>query len=177
MELAKKPVRFLCNGDANTFKITVPKTEHSYLFFRDQPYLVKFDLDIEFFREHDFFDEVETQGARDLPGVPNNITEEEAKKADAESKDSEPEKEKESVPEEDGEKGICNIEGCGNEVDHPGDSCKEHPKSEPEEKKKSKKELQEMRKTDLRELLEKVSPGKTCPVRKSNIINLILEVQ
>lgn len=36
--------------------------------------------------------------------------------------------------EEEGEKGICNIEGCGKEVDHPGDSCKEHQGSEPEEK-------------------------------------------
>ena len=41
----------------------------------------------------------------------------------------------------------------------------------------NKKELQKMRKVDLRELLEKISPGKTCPVRKNNIVNLILEVQ
>lgn len=34
----------------------------------------------------------ETQGAKDLPGVPNDITEEEAKKADKESEESEPKK-------------------------------------------------------------------------------------
>ncbi len=49
MELAKKPVRFICNIDAPSFKMSVPKTQHHYLFYKDLPYLVKFDLDIEFF--------------------------------------------------------------------------------------------------------------------------------
>lgn len=49
MELAKKPVRFLCNADANTLRVSVPKTENHYLFYRGQPYLVKYVLDIEFF--------------------------------------------------------------------------------------------------------------------------------
>jgi len=59
MELAKKPVRFLCNVDAPTLKISVPKTEHPYLFYKGQPYLVKYVLDIEFFDEHQFFDRVD----------------------------------------------------------------------------------------------------------------------
>lgn len=159
MELAKKPVRFLCKADANTFKISVPKTEHHYLFYRNQPYLVKFDLDIEFFREHEFFDEVS-----------DDDTGQDSK--------SEPEEKEESDS-------CCVTEGCDYEVASVNSKhCPEHVSEEElEEMKKTdkptydKEELQKMRKTDLRELLEKLSPGKTCPVRKNNIVNLILEVQ
>ena len=94
MELAKSPVKFLCNRDAPTFKISVPKTEHPFLFYRNQPYLVKYVLDIEFFRAHDFFDEVdETKKVNILmeSGAPE---EEVAEDATGQDSDSEPEKEK-----------------------------------------------------------------------------------
>ncbi|KKM07976.1 hypothetical protein LCGC14_1728510 [marine sediment metagenome] len=130
--LAKKPVRFLFNGDSPTFKVEVPKTEHPYLFYKDQPYLIKFDLDIEFFREHLFFDEVEDVGG--------SLKEEPVEDATGQDSESEPEEKDERPPYD-------------------------------------KEELQKMRKTDLRELLEKLSPGKSCPVRKENIIKKILGLQ
>ncbi len=132
MELAKKPVRFLFKGDAPTFRISVPKTEHSYLFYRNQPYLVKFDLDIEFFRGHLMFNEVDAENFEEVPI----------------------EEQDESKPEL-----------------KPGESL------ETERQPYSKAELKKMRKTDLREILEKLSPGKSCPVRKDNIIKSVLEAQ
>ena len=133
--LAKKPVRFLFNGDSPTFKVEVPKTEHPYLFYKDQPYLIKFDLDIEFFREHLFFDEVEDVGG--------SLKEEPVEEEEPKDKISED----------------------------------ELPITPKELQKMRKEELQKMRKTDLRELLEKLSPGKSCPVRKENIIKKILGLQ
>ncbi len=142
MELAKSPVKFLCNRDAPTFKISVPKTEHPFLFYRNQPYLVKYVLDIEFFRAHDFFDEVD-----------------ETKKVNILMESGAPE-EGESPKEEVAE------DATGQDSD-----------SEPEKEKYTKAQLQKMRKSDLREELKLLAPDKSCPVRKNNIINLILEVQ
>ena len=148
MELAKKPIKFLCNVTADTFRISVPKTEHHYLFFRNQPYLVKYDLDIEFFDEHLMFNRYE-----------------------------DPE------PDEPGDQ-----EGSG-EVDHDTPEEKtdlseeEHSPGEeesdlvPEAKKYSKEELHKMRKSDVRDILKELAPEKTCPVRKENIIKVILEAQ
>jgi len=136
MELAKKPVKFLCNADAPTLSISVPKTEHHYLFYRNQPYLVKFDLDIEFFDEDLRFDRVD-----DVPEPEEPENQEEPKEEVAE------------------------------------DATGQDSESVPEKKSYSKKELQKMRKSDLREELKLLAPDRSCPVRKSNIINLILEVQ
>ena len=138
MELAKKPVKFLCNADAPTLSISVPKTEHHYLFYRNQPYLVKFDLDIEFFDEDLRFDRVDDVPESEEP------KEEIAEDATGQNSDSVPEEKEKSVP--------------------------ERPPY-------SKKELQKMRKSDVREILKELAPEKSCPVIKSNIINLILEVQ
>lgn len=61
MELAKKPIRFLFNGDSESFRISIPGTEHHYRFWKNQPYLVKFDLDIKFFDGHLMFDRVDSK--------------------------------------------------------------------------------------------------------------------
>ena len=138
MELAKKPVLFLCIASADTFRISVPKTEHHYLFYRGQPYLVKFNLDIEFFDEHLKFDRVDK-------------VEDEETTTDFES-----------------------------ETKTDASAIVEDVKSETttdERPPYDKKELQKMRKSDVREILKKLNPEKSCPIRKENIIKEVLKAQ
>lgn len=141
MELAKKPVRFLFNGDSSSFKISVPGTEHHYRFYKKQPYLVKFDSDIEFFDKHLMFDRVDN-----VPGLED-------------SQD----------------------ETVSGETTYSGDSetITEDSTQEIEEERPSysKKELQKMKKSDIRAILKELSPEKSCPVRKENIIKEILKAQ
>lgn len=47
--LSKKPVLFLCLHKASSFTMICKGTERRYRFLRDNPYLVKYDEDIEFF--------------------------------------------------------------------------------------------------------------------------------
>ncbi len=141
MELAKKPVRFLCNASADTFRISVPKTEHHYLFYKNQPYLVKFDLDIEFFDEHLMFD-------RAIDPEPDEIGDQE------------------------------NPEGTEVSGDTPGEEVdNDSPEENPERPPYDKEELQKMRKSDVREILKKLAPEKSCPIRKENIVKEILKAQ
>ncbi len=161
MELAKKPVKFLCNADAPTLSISVPKTEHHYLFYRDQPYLVKFDLDIEFLDKDLRFDRVddtpeenvESSDANEKEESPGDATQEETIKSVSEKKESNYE--------------MTDFEMTG----------KDSAKATFTLKKFSKKELQKMRKSDVRDILKKLDPEKSCPVRKENIIKAVLEAQ
>ena len=100
MELAKKPVYFLCNATAPTFRISVPKTENHYLFYKGQPYLVKYVLDIEFFDEHLFFDRVEPEQSQLDDHVSSGESAEEiVEDATGQDSDSVPEEKEDSVPE------------------------------------------------------------------------------
>ena len=140
MELAEKPVRFVCNADAPTIRMSVPKTENSYLFYKDQPYLVKFVLDIEFFDEHLMFmrvDDVEVSAAS-IALVPD------------------PEPGNEIIVDTTAEEIVEEIEG---------------------QYIYSKAELQKMRKSDVRDILKKIAPNKSSPVRKENIISEVLKAQ
>ena len=151
MELAKKPVRFLCNADAVTFRIAVPKTERHYLFYRNQPYLIKFDLDIEFFDEHLMFDRVDDPEPDVSEEVDNDTPEENLENSDA------------------------------NEEESPGDATQEEanePEENPELSLEDyKKKLQNMKKSDVRKILKELAPEKSCPIRKENIIKEILKLQ
>ena len=150
MELAKKPVRFLCKADAVTLRISVPKTEHHYLFYRNQPYLVKFDLDIEFFDEHLMFDRIveseqpvsPSESAEDIVDTVENTPEENVENPDA-----------------------------NGEEESPGEATQEERLSY------SRKELKKMRKSDIRDILKKLAPEKSSPVRKENIIKEVLKAQ
>lgn len=153
-----KPIKFLCRHDAESYKIINPKTENRYRFYRGQPYLVKIKEDIEFLDSHDLFlrvfdevneKEIKKQVKRDLK--------EEAKEAESEDVEGEEVLESEDIVEE---------------------TAGEDSESEPEEKvdKYSKAQLRKMNKSEVRAILKLLS-DKDCPVRKNNIINLILEVQ
>ncbi|KKM76970.1 hypothetical protein LCGC14_1374790 [marine sediment metagenome] len=160
MGLAKKPVRFLFNGDSDSFRISVPGTEHHYRFYKKQPYLIKFDLDIEFFDKHLMFDRVDDL---DSPEEKTDLSGEEQSPGEKESEGfshtcAKCGKEFKSELEEN-ESGVC--PKCIN----------------PERQPYSKKELQKMEKSDIRDILKKLNPKKSCPVRKENIIKEILEAQ
>ena len=158
MELAKKPVLFLCIASADTFRISVPKTEHHYLFYRNQPYLVKFVLDIEFFDEHLMFDrynapekeDVESETETDASAIVDSVDSETIiDDSTGQDSDSVPEEKEDSVPEE-----------------NPELSLEDY-----------KNKLQKMRKSDVREILKELNPKKTCPIRKENIIKEVLKAQ
>ena len=148
MELVKKPVWFICNANAETFTISVPKTQHHFRFYLNQPCLIKFDLDIEFFDEHLLFDRVE----------------------DSESEVSQDEEKSES------EEGIADdiTDDTTDEVEEDNSKPDENPELTMEE---YKNKLQNMRKSDVREILKELAPEKSCPTRKENIIKEILKLQ
>ena len=97
--LAKKPVWFLCIKDSETFTISVPKTQHPFRFYRNQPHLVHYTLDIEFFNEHPEFNRLdlpEPEEPQDQeesePEVLEDSTEQDSESEPEEKEESEPEK-------------------------------------------------------------------------------------
>ena len=155
MELSKNPVKFLCNAAAETFRVSVPKTENHYLFYKNQPYLVKFDLDIEFFDEHLLFDRAIDPEPEEPEEV--NTPEENVESSDANEKEESP--------------------GDATQEETSKSEPEKEEISEPERKTYSKKELQSMRKSDVREILKELSPEKSCPIRKENMIKEVLKDQ
>lgn len=192
MELAKKPVWFLCNKDSETFTISVPKTQHPFRFYRNQPHLIHYTLDIEFFDEHFEFNRVDNFPEPEVPeeetlvyptddfkeSEPETEGVDEAEEKRLEAIEDGAENEKENPPE-------CTVEGCDEEIASANSKhCPKHlSEEELEEMKKtdlqtySKKELQEMRKSDVREILKELAPEKSCPIRKENIIKKVLKAQ
>lgn len=138
MGLAKKPVRFLFNGDSESFRISVPGTEHHYRFYKKQPYLIKFDLDIEFFDKHLMFDRVSDEVSSTVNVNSSNST---------------------------------MTEGTTTYTTETDTTQASDPKVY------TKEELQNMRKSDVRDILKKLDPGKSSPVRKENIIKEVLKAQ
>lgn len=162
MGLAKKPVLFLCNADAVTLRVSVPKTENHYLFYKGQAYLVKYDEDIEFFDDDLRFDRVDESKQ---PTSPEESAEDIVEAVD--------------TPEENIESSEANEkeESPGGATQEDSDSVPKEKDSVPERQPYSKKELQKMRKTDVQDILKKLAPEKSNPVRKENIINAVLEAQ
>ena len=155
MELSKKPVWFLCNKSAETFTISVPKTQHHFRFYLNQPRLIKFDLDIEFFDEHLMFDRVDNISGPEV------------------SQDKE-ESETEGVAETEEKRLEAIKEGAEDNAEENNSKPNENPELTMEE---YKDKLHNMRKSDVREILKKLNPEKSCPIRKENIIKEILKLQ
>ena len=156
-----KPIKFLCRHDAESYKIINPKTENRYRFWRGQPYLVKIKEDIEFLDSHDLFIRVFDE-----------VNEKEIKKQVKRDLKEEKEAARTEQPQEDVKGAKANVDG--KDMVYNG---KKWVEVKPEKVDKySKAQLRKMKKSEVRTILKLLS-DKDCPVRKNNIINLILEVQ
>lgn len=168
----KKPIRFLCLHKAESHYEVVPKTERKYRFEQGHPYLVKFEEDIEYFRNHLSFveqgkdvntDKKTEEMNEKIADKVEEVMIEDAKDKEVETKlVDDINKEKPKIVEEE-------------------KSAEQIVKEAPTIESYSKSELKKMKKSEQIELIQKYKDNNQCdvniPIRESGRVNLILELQ